>query len=112
MGEIIGRVGIRNYVAPASLSTIVTNGLILNIDAGNMASYPGTGTAWTDLSGLNNTVTLVNGTTYSSANGGTMVFDGVNDYGVGAYNSNLDLSTNNFTLEGWFNSTSFSTVKL
>jgi hypothetical protein len=74
-----------------------------------MASYPGTGTAWTDLSGLNNTVTLVNGTTYSSANGGTMVFDGVNDYGVGAYNSNLDLSTNNFTLEGWFNSTSFST---
>ena len=80
MGEIIGRVGIRNYVAPASLSTIVTNGLILNIDAGNMASYPGTGTVWTDLSGNGNNATLVNGPNFNSANGGSIAFDGINDF--------------------------------
>jgi hypothetical protein len=38
------------------------------------------GTTWTDLSGNNNTGTLTNGPTYSSANGGSIVFDGTNDY--------------------------------
>jgi hypothetical protein len=60
--------------------SIVTNGLVLALDAGNRKSYPGTGTTWTDLSGLGNTGTLINGPTYSSANGGSIVFDGANDY--------------------------------
>jgi prepilin-type N-terminal cleavage/methylation domain-containing protein len=55
-------------------------GLVLNLDAGNSSSYPGTGTTWTDLSGLGNTGTLLNGVGYSSANGGALVFDGVDDY--------------------------------
>jgi hypothetical protein len=59
----------------------VTDGLVLHLDAGNPASYPGSGTTWTDLSGNNNNGTLINGPTYSSANGGSIVFDGVNDYG-------------------------------
>jgi hypothetical protein len=59
---------------------IVRSGLILYLDAGNTASYPGTGTTWTDLSGNNNNGTLINGPTYSSANGGSIVFDGSNDY--------------------------------
>ena len=59
---------------------IVRDGLVLNLDAGNLASYPGSGTTWTDLSGNNNTGTLTNGPTYSSANGGSIVFDGTNDY--------------------------------
>ena len=58
---------------------IVTNGLVLNLDAGQTASYPGTGTTWTDLSGNGNNGTLVNGPTYNSANGGSIVFDGTND---------------------------------
>ena len=58
---------------------IVTNGLVLCLDAGNTKSYPGSGTAWTDLSGRGNNGTLTNGPTYSSANGGYIVFDGVND---------------------------------
>ena len=58
---------------------IVTNGLVLNLDAGQTASYPGAGTTWTDLSGNGNNGTLVNGPTYSSANGGSIVFDGTND---------------------------------
>ena len=72
-----GQVGWKSGVAAAP--TIITNGLILNLDAGNSASYPGTGTTWTDLSGQNNNGTLVNGVGYSSSNGGTLTFDGVND---------------------------------
>ena len=62
--------------------SIVTSGLTLCLDAANTKSYPGSGTTWTDLSGNGNTGTLTNGPTYSSANGGSLVFDGVNDYVV------------------------------
>jgi prepilin-type N-terminal cleavage/methylation domain-containing protein len=61
---------------------IVTNGLVLNLDAGNLASYPGTGNTWFDLSGNGNNGTLVNGVGYNSTNGGALSFDGVNDYVV------------------------------
>ncbi|MDW7641544.1 MAG: LamG domain-containing protein [Nitrosarchaeum sp.] len=60
--------------------SLVMNGLVLALDAGNSKSYPGSGTTWTDLSGNSNTGTLTNGPTYSSANGGSLSFDGVNDY--------------------------------
>jgi len=59
---------------------IVTNGLVLCLDAANSLSYPGSGTVWTDLSGNGNNGTLTNGPTYSSANRGSIVFDGSNDY--------------------------------
>jgi hypothetical protein len=58
---------------------IVTNGLVLSLDAADRNSYSGTGTAWNDLSGNGNTGTLTNGPTYSSTNGGSIVFDGTND---------------------------------
>jgi hypothetical protein len=59
---------------------MVTNGLVLCLDAGNTKSYPGTGTTWTDLSGNGNAGTLTNGPTYSGANGGSIVFDGTDKY--------------------------------
>jgi hypothetical protein len=59
---------------------IVTDGLVLCLDAANPKSYPGTGTAWADLSGSGNNGTLVNGPVYSSANGGSIDFDGTDDY--------------------------------
>lgn len=62
---------------------IVRNGLALYLDAGIANSYPGSGTTWTDLSGNNNTGTLTNGPTYSTANGGYISFDGTNDYIAG-----------------------------
>jgi len=85
------------------------DGLVLCLDAGNAKSYPGSGTSWTDLSGQGNTGTLTNGPTYSSADGGSIVFDGSNDYGS---LSSLNLSTlmngsNNFSLSLWFNTDSF-----
>jgi hypothetical protein len=59
---------------------IVTNGLVLALDAANIRSYPRSGTAWTDLSGLGNNGTLVNGPSFDSGNGGSILFDGTNDY--------------------------------
>jgi hypothetical protein len=59
---------------------IVNDGLVLYLDAGNSKSYPGAGISWTDLSGRNNNGTLVNGPTFSSANKGSIIFDGTNDY--------------------------------
>ena len=60
--------------------SLVMNGLVLCLDAGNTKSYPGSGTTWTDISGNGNNGTLTNGPTYSSANGGSIVFDGTDDY--------------------------------
>jgi hypothetical protein len=59
--------------------SIVRDGLIFYLDAANTKSYPGTGTTWFDNSGYGTNGTLVNGPTFSSANGGIIVLDGVND---------------------------------
>jgi len=58
---------------------IVTDGLVLNLDAGFTTSYPTTGTTWYDLSGNSNNGTLTNGPTFNSSNSGSIVFDGVDD---------------------------------
>jgi hypothetical protein len=59
---------------------VESSALQLYLDAGNASSYPGSGTAWTDLSGNSRNGTLTNGPTYSSDNGGSIVFDGSNDF--------------------------------
>ena len=58
---------------------IVTDGLVLCLDAANKDSYPGTGTVWTDLSGNGNDGTLTNGPTFDINNGGNVKLDGTND---------------------------------
>lgn len=70
-------------------TNIVTNGLVLFLDANNTNSYPGSGTSWYDLSGNGNTGTLTNGPTFNSANGGSIVFDGIDDYVRISHNSIL-----------------------
>jgi len=67
-------------MAYANGPQIVQNGLVLYLDAGNRKSYPGSGTAWNDLSGNGYTGTLTNGPTFDGNNGGSISFDGVNDY--------------------------------
>jgi hypothetical protein len=62
------------------LPGIVTTNLSMFLDAGNASSYPGSGTDWTDLSGNSRNGTLTNGPTYTSADGGAIVFDGTNDF--------------------------------
>ena len=62
-------------------SKIVTDGLQLCLDAGNLKSYPTTGLTWTDLSGNGRNGTLsATSIGYNSANGGSLVFDGADDY--------------------------------
>ena len=57
----------------------MTDGLVFYVDAANSNSYPGSGTTWSDLVGSNDG-TLTNGPTYSSANAGSIAFDGSNDW--------------------------------
>ena len=60
-------------VGVSSTSSSPLTNQVLSLDAGNPASYPGTGTTWTDTVG-SMTFTLVNGPTYNSANGGYIQF--------------------------------------
>jgi len=79
---------------------IVTNGLVLALDAADKNSYRGSGTSWNDLSGNNNTGTLTNGPTFSNANGGVIVFDGTDDY-VLLGNASAFLPTSAITINCW-----------
>jgi len=58
---------------------IVTDGLVLALDAANVKSYPGSGTTWRDLSGNDGNGTLTAGPTFSTDNGGVISFDGSDD---------------------------------
>jgi len=81
---------------------IVTNGLVLCLDAASRKSYPGTGNVWRDLSGNGNDGTLTNGPTFSSANRGSIVFDGTNDY-INMGNSQAgNFGTSNFSINVFF----------
>jgi hypothetical protein len=81
-------------------TSVVRDGLVLHLDAANVKSYPGTGTVWTDLSGNDNNGTLINGPTYDSANLGSIVFDGINDYVNIPTSPTIELSTT-FTASVW-----------
>jgi hypothetical protein len=81
--------------------TIVTSGLVLNLDASNASSYPGNGTSWFDLSGNSNTGTLTNGPTFNSANGGSIVFDGSDDYVNLGNAPSIKMGTGDFTISTW-----------
>jgi hypothetical protein len=80
---------------------IVKDGLVLDLDAAKRDSYPGTGTAWNDISGQGYTGTLTNGPTFNPDNGGSIVFDGVDDYVE--FGDVLDLGTNSLTVNHWVN---------
>ena len=86
--------------------SIVTNGLVLCMDAANPRSYPGTGTVWNDASGNTNNGTLINGVGYNSANLGTLVFDGVDDTVSLGYAESL-ISVD-ITHIAWVNATVFA----
>jgi hypothetical protein len=89
------------------IEQIITDGLVLNLDAGNPASYPGSGTTWSDLSGNGNNGTLVNGVGYNSGNGGSIVFDGTNDYAISTQNF-IFSSNNPLTISVWIKTNSLT----
>jgi hypothetical protein len=86
---------------------IITDGLVLSLDAANPLSYSGSGTTWNDLSGNGNTGTLVNSPGFNTANSGNIVFDGVNDY-VDCGNNNSLKITGPLTMNAFFSASSFN----
>ena len=96
-GNIISSTDITNV--GVFKSSIVRDGLICYLDAGNQDSYPGSGTAWYDLTGNGNTGTLTNGPTFNSSNGGSIVFDGTN-YVIVAHSTSLNISEK-LTASNW-----------
>ena len=78
---------------------VVTNGLVLNLDAGFTPSYPQSQTTWYDLSGNANNCTLVNGPTYNTSQGGGIQFDATDDYATIPDSSSIDLTS--LTISLW-----------
>lgn len=86
---------------------IVTDGLVLCLDAADRNSYPGSGSTWYDQSGNGNNGTLTNGPTFSSNNRGSIVFDGTNDYVQGQNYQITDYATINV----WVNTTQTADIR-
>jgi len=86
--------------APSPVST----GLVVYLDAGNPASYPGSGTTWTSLVG-SYTGAMQAGVAYSASNGGSMTFNGGATATVNMLNAEFRALTNNFSVEFWYSST-------
>jgi hypothetical protein len=86
--------------------SILTNGLVLALDAANRNSYVSGSTVWNDVSGNGNSGLLVNGNGFNSNNGGSITFDGVDDY-IDLKNKPL-ITLNTFSYSCWYKPTSFN----
>ena len=80
---------------------IITDGLVLCLDAADRKSYPGSGSIWYDRSGNSQNATLVNSPTFSSSYGGIFSFNGINNYLSFANQMSVSLSTG-FSMGLWF----------
>jgi hypothetical protein len=89
---------------------VITDGLVMYLDAGNNRSYASGSTSWLDLSRGGNNGTLTNGPTFSSANGGSIVFDGTNDYCITTALPLTGTETN-LTLACWFRPSNVNTIR-
>jgi hypothetical protein len=87
-----------------SITCFSNSGLVLHLDAGNPASYPGSGTTWNDLSGNGSHVTLTS-TTYNAAGGGSIAFNGTSSYAD--FNANIG-NTNVVTVDMWVRTNSIA----
>jgi hypothetical protein len=91
---------------------IVTNGLVLCLDAANRKSYPRTGSAWTDLTNNGNNGTLINGPSFSGANRGAIVFNGSNNYvTTNKTATELGFYDASYTMEAWVYPTDLTSDK-
>ena len=81
------------------IMSIVTDGLTLRLDAGNPASYDGGGIIWTDISGTEQNIELVNSPTFTSGTPAYFTFNGSDQFGVG--NGEV-LSSTSYTKSVWF----------
>ncbi len=94
---------------------ITTTGLVINLDAGNRSSYPGSGTTWTDLTGNSRNATLINGPTFNSANGGSILFTSASSHYAdiaNTSNSTFDFANTTFTVDVWVNPSSIGVSRM
>jgi hypothetical protein len=87
-------------MAVANGGSIVTNGLVLALDAADRNSYVSGSTTWVDISGNGSNGTLTNGPTFSSVSLGGIVFDGIDDYIALPLGSIVDAITILFWISG------------
>jgi hypothetical protein len=78
---------------------IVTDGLVLCLDAADQNSYSGSGNTWYDLSGNGNNGTI-SGAPYGDVNGGVFIFNSYNDKIVIPHNSMFNFGSV-FSLFTW-----------
>lgn len=86
-----------NVTKSRYLPNVALSGLVLYLEAGNLDSYPGSGTTLTDLMGSSD-ATLYNSPTYSS---GYLQFDGNNQYLVTNTSLGSKVSSDVTTLSIW-----------
>jgi hypothetical protein len=79
---------------------IITNGLVLYLDAANPKSYLSGSTKWNDLTKTRAIGSLINGLTFDSGSLGSIVFDGVDDYANLGVNPSC-YSPSGFTIDAW-----------
>jgi hypothetical protein len=89
---------------------IITSGLVFYLDAANINSYVSGSTKWNDLSREGNNGTLTNGPTFNSSNGGSIVFDGTNDYVIFPDSPSLSI-TGDMTINCWVKVSNFSSFR-
>ena len=82
VGSVEGKTAFGRSPPSAQSSNIITNGLVVQLDASKSASYPGTGTTWFDITSTNNGTLTPTGTppTYTAASPTYFSFDGSNQY--------------------------------
>jgi hypothetical protein len=91
---------------------IVTNGIVLYLDPANTKSFVSGSTSLFDLTSNKYNAQLTNGPTFNSENGGSIVFDGTNDFVKGNNTfSELD-GTNKATLSMWVKPTNLTTSRI
>jgi hypothetical protein len=97
----------QNYAALAGRfgspirNTLLPNSVVLDLDASNTSSYTSGSSVWYDLSGYNNTGSLINGPTFeSSSASGSIVVDGTNDY-IRVNHSDVLSPIYPFSIESW-----------
>ena len=85
---------------------IITDGLVLCLDAADKQSYSGSGNTWTDISNNGNNGTLTNSPTFNSSNKGNIAFNGTNNF----INTSYTLPNTNYTISVAFKINVFSTT--
>ena len=101
--EIGGGITIGAGISILPSPSVTTAGLVLHLDAGNTASYPGSGPTWTDLV-ASRIFTLTNGPTYNSSNGGHINFVAASSHYAECTSSLPSLTT--WSCEAWVSYTS------